>query len=142
TWRERCPEYYRDTSHLCGAFFALEISPVALDATALQQMFVDGVSFEFGAHIWPTIVPPPEDAVTLCRTMIDAPPRRASFRAAETTLLVLRGTKQRENTEELFEQAAFNDVDLQHALRDTAWADILDVLSGISPKAWARLNDC
>jgi len=142
SWRERCPEYYRDTSHLCGAFFALAIAPVESDAKELRDLFVDAASFEFDALISPTIVPPPEDTIPACRSMIDAPPRRSSLRVAETTMLVVRPSKQRENTAELLRLHDFGDADLAYALRGTAWADILDVLSHASLTTWARLGEC
>lgn len=142
TWRARCPEYYRDTPHLCGAFLVLDINPVELDAKNLGKLFVDAQSFEFESRDWSTIVPPPEDAFGACSSMIDSTPRRASLRVSEATMLVLRPVKQKENTARLLKLADFSDADLAVMLRDTAWDDTLEVLSHASLATWARLSVC
>lgn len=141
-WREHCPEYYRDVPHLCGAFLALEIHREEKDAKDLQKLFVDALSFDTESSRSPTVVPPPEDATAACRSMIDAVPRRSSLRVAETTVLILRPSRQKENTAALLNQPYFPDGDLALALQDTAWLDALEVLSRSSVEAWSRLADC
>jgi hypothetical protein len=141
-WSARCPEYYRDTAHLCGAFLALDINPVEMDAKILNKLFVDASSFEFEANAWPTVIPPPEDAFGTYSSMIDSTPRRASLRVSEASMLVLRPVKQKENTAKLLKSADFSDGDLAVMLRDTAWDDTLDVLSRAPLATWARLSVC
>src|SRR6266852_2622469 len=141
SWRERIPEYYSDTPHLCGAFFALTIAGEK-DAKEIQRLFVDASSFELDESAVSTIIPPPEDSIATCRAMIDGPPRRSRLRVAENTILVLRPNKQKDNTIALLKRHDFADSELAFALRGTAWPDILDVFSNTQVMTWAKLKDC
>jgi hypothetical protein len=148
SWRHRCPGYYRDTAHLCGAFFSLAFEPPGLDAppeleaTVLEELFVDAASFEMEALVSPSIIPPPEGVKPACLSMIDTPPRRSGLRMTESTILVLRPTKQRQYLSDLLRKDHFDGGELTYALRGTAWLDILDVLSRASLPTWARLSQC
>jgi hypothetical protein len=141
-WRERCPNYYRETPHLCGAFFCLKIKPEGRDAKDLKNLFVDASSFEFETQAQSTVVPPPDDAISACKGMIDSEPRRANLRVSESTMVVLRPYPQKERTERVLTKSDFTDEELAETLKDTGWLDILASLANAPLSTWERLSSC
>jgi hypothetical protein len=151
-WAGKCPAYYRHISHLCGAFFELNIPmkddrqdeeeiilPKEDDANILENYFVDTLSFVLDGFEVKPVVPRPEGVDKICRDMVDMQPNRVDLRSCEHTMLVLRNYRQREITTQLLAGDSISPADLSRAVQETSWRDLLAVLKEAPPSAWASL---
>jgi hypothetical protein len=140
-WAHACPVYYRDRSHLCGAFFVLAIDLEEKDANELNSLFVDSTSFEGDQKSSLNVIPPSADVGRRFREMIDGPPTRANLRTVELTMFLLRAFRQRDTTARLLASTETNaSLDIAKAFRETEWSDLLAVLRDAAPSGWEMLS--
>ncbi len=138
-WLVSCPQYYRRTPHLCGAFFVLKIEESEADAKILgADFYIDSATF--GVSHDSHVIPTPSDIGQAIPAIIDRNPNRINLRTVERTILVVRSYPQKEKTASLLREDV-EDVqeDLPKALGETKWPDVLSVLRSASPSAWRKL---
>lgn len=144
SWAERCPAYYRDLWHLCGAFFVVDIDPHEQDANELASLFVDSSSFAEPGEPVPAVVPRPDAVEAVWSEMVDRSPSRVGLRTCEQTALVLRTYRQRDRTAAILTELEQGESDsvLARAFRETSWPDLLAVLGSASATVWKALSGC
>lgn len=139
-WQHRCPDYYNDQPHLCGAFFALGIDNEEIDAGRLDNYYLDARSFQVTNVCGPSpIIPPPIAAQEFSGRVVDEAAKRKHLRRSERTIFVLRDRRQRERTAELLSSQSVSDERLAEAFRQTSTDDLFAVLRETPFAGWQEL---
>jgi hypothetical protein len=143
TWANKCPDYYSDNEHLCGAFFVIEITEPEKwsDPTKLFSGYrVDELSFSILRSDFHSVISVPDGVSDFCADLIDNSPTRSTLRSCEHTIFALRIRSQKELTEQLLE-AKSSDEQLADAFKCTAWGDIAGILQNLDIGGWRTLLD-
>jgi len=145
-WRGRCPDYYVNQPHKCGAFFVLELQrrkDGLLDhepRELLRGYRVDAVSFPLLEEDFRTVVSVSEGAIDVCRDLVDNCPTASALKASAHTMFALRETSQKEITRKALTRG-ISDLELASAFRRTDQRDVEEILVRATLKDWKVLAD-
>ena len=145
-WAYKCPEYYSNDSHRCGAFFILEIEKTEAsgrddyDPTELFKDYrVDELSFPVLGKSFASVISVPEGIRNICANLIDKSPALHTLKATEHTIFALRKRSQRELTERLLLDPETEDEDVANAFKCTEWVDIKEKVFSLQINDWKLL---
>lgn len=145
-WAYKCPEYYSNDPHKCGAFFILEIAKTEetgrddYDPSELFKDYrVDDLSFPILGQSFGSVISVPEGIRNICTILIDKSPSLHTLKATEHTIFALRKRSQKELTKQLLLASETKDKDLANAFKRTEWADIREILLSLQINGWKLL---
>jgi hypothetical protein len=157
-WALKCPDYYRDLPHFCGAYFSMrlktksrnntndgeeyeeynenQIIPYKDPQVILTNYFVDRNTFDdiFIRNI--SVIRQTEGVIDASKTIVDKEISPLSLKLTDQTIFLLRKSTQKEKIRELFNN---HDDEINNELKNLPISDAIDFIKSLSREDWKIL---